>query len=123
MFTKIARFATLTLLGLSLTLATIAPVAAESKDGPKDGHQDTVKANHIDVYEITFYGDEDAMIGATGDGDIDIEIYDEDGDLVIKDVLDDDTPICIWMPETTHKYTIHVINNEDYAVDYTLLSN
>ena len=123
MFNKIARFATLALLGLSLSLTTLAPVSADSKDGPTDGHRDSVRANTTDVYHITFYGGEGAMVGATGNGDIDIMVYDSSGKLVAKDVEDDDTPVCTWTPRRTQRYTIKVINNEDYRVAYTLLSN
>lgn len=123
MITKIARFATLTLLGLSLSLTNIAPAVADSVDGPTDGHSDSVRARTTDVYHVSFYGGEEAMIGATGEGDIDILVYDASGKLVAKDVASDDTPVCVWTPKRTQKYTIKVVNNENYRVGYVLLSN
>ena len=88
-------------------------------------HIDTVLAGKTDMYRVTFRGGESARVAAVADGnqDIDIHIYDENGNFITKDDAFDSTPICAWTPKWTGEFTIKVKNNEKSSVRYILMTN
>jgi hypothetical protein len=88
-------------------------------------HVDMVKAGTRDVYEITFRGDEVAMVAAESrnGADIDLHIYDENGNLIEKDTDTDGVPVCLWTPRWTGKFTVKVSNPTSNDLRYTLMTN
>lgn len=74
---------------------------------------------------ILFRGGEVAEVVVEGDGDCDLDlyVYNPDGDLVAKD--DDNTDYCVvrWTPNYTKSYRIVVKNRGYVYADYLLKSN
>ncbi|MDE6278324.1 MAG: hypothetical protein K2M06_09505 [Muribaculaceae bacterium] len=71
-----------------------------------------VRAGATDTYTIEFRGGELALAMVTGDGDTDLDlfVYDSEGNLVDSDTDDTDECLCSWVPEKTAEYTIIVKN-------------
>jgi hypothetical protein len=123
--------AAILLLSASLTLAPIAANPASSLDaapgrvgGP--GEVNTrVEAHDTDSYEIRFHGDEVAQIIVRGDGDTDLDlfVYDENGNLVASDT--DSTDVCVvtWTPRWTGNFRVRVKNLGRVYNRYTLTTN
>ena len=123
--------AAILLLSASLTLAPIAANPSSSLDaapgrvgGP--GEINTrVEAHDTDSYEIRFYGDEVAQIIVRGDGDTDLDlfVYDENGNLVASDT--DSTDVCVvtWTPRWTGNFRVRVKNLGRVYNRYTLTTN
>jgi len=92
--------------------------------GPSET-QERVLAEDTDIYHTTFKGKEVAKVLVISDGDCDIDlfVYDENGNLVAKD--DDDTPHCLaeWTPKWTGSFTIKVKNWGSVYSDYVLMTN
>jgi len=65
-----------------------------------------------DEYVVRFRGGETAQVAVAGDGDSDLDlfVYDENGDLVCSDEDKTDRMFCSWQPETSGYYTIRVKN-------------
>lgn len=108
--------ATVTLLGAAL------PAFAGREGGP-GRVVETVLRDRTDQYSMVFRGGEVARIAAIGDGDIDLYIYDENGNEVAHDNDDDGNPVVTWAPRWTGKFTVRVKNAARYAVDYVLVTN
>jgi hypothetical protein len=47
-------------------------------------------------------------------GDLDVKVYDEDGNLLCEDILDDNLPMCTFRNRYRQEITIRVINADDY---------
>ena len=84
-----------------------------------------VNANDEDYYYIEFRGGREAWVTVEGDGDTDLDlyVYDEDGDLVAYD--DDFTDYCIaeWTPRRTQEFEIRIVNRGDVYNEYELETN
>jgi hypothetical protein len=85
-----------------------------------------VLANSSDTYKIRFKGGELAVIGVVGDGDTDLDVfvYDSEGNLVVSDVdaSDDGGPIQ-WRPKWTETFYIVIKNKGNVSNNYTLVTN
>ena len=86
---------------------------------------DVVRGHSTDVYHMTFVGGEWEVLFVSGDGstDLDLYVYDENGNLVAKD--DDNSDECRvrFIPRWTGPFTVKVVNRGHYANRYTLGSN
>lgn len=93
-------------------------------DGPNTKY-DRVLANNTDVYRIAFYGKTPAEVAVVGDGDTDLDLYvfDESGNLIVKD--DDNTDRCYvsWMPQWTGSFVIKVLNRGTVYNNYGIATN
>src|SRR5437879_3274141 len=90
--------------------------AANSKDGARRWTKTLKKGSEV-VYKIVFVAEKNAQrqhaeFAVIGDGstDVDIEVYDAQGNAVTKDVFFTDLALCRWVPSTTQEYTIRVKN-------------
>ncbi|GAB3914417.1 hypothetical protein GCM10028803_59840 [Larkinella knui] len=101
-----------------------APATRGAVGGPKRSTT-SVSANSVDVFYIRFRGYESAIVALQGDGDTDLDlyIYDDNGNLVARD--DDYTDGCVasWTPRYTGLFTIRVKNRGTVYNRYTLATN
>ena len=79
--------------------------------GPKSGTT-SVLAGDTDVFRITFRGGEWAEVTVVGDGDtdLDLHVYDENGNLVDSDTDVTDVAYCGWIPRWTGTFRVEVKN-------------
>lgn len=88
-------------------------------------HHDSVQAGHFDQYEIAFNGGEVAAVGVDGDDDTDLDlyVYDENGNLVAKD--DDLSDHCLvrWVPKWDGKFYIRIYNRGGVYNNYVMATN
>jgi hypothetical protein len=86
---------------------------------------DEVRGHSTDVYRMTFVGGEWEVLFVSGDGstDLDLYVYDENGNLVAKD--DDNSDQCAvrFIPRWTGPFTVKIVNRGHYANRYTLGTN
>lgn len=92
--------------------------------GPKRGVY-SVAAYSTDVFVVKFYANERATVVVSGDGDTDLDlyIYDDNGNLIAKD--DDYSDDCIvnWTPRRTGQFTIKVVNRGNVYNQYVIATN
>jgi len=78
-----------------------------------------------DYYDINFIAFELAEIAVRGDGDTDLDlyVYDSNGNMVAKD--DDYTDRCYvsWVPLWTGRFTVKIVNRGPILNNYRLLTN
>ncbi|WP_147393930.1 MULTISPECIES: hypothetical protein [Alcanivorax] len=89
------------------------------------GHHDRVYAGTTDVYDITFTGGRQAEILIRGDGDTDLDlfVFDENGNAICSDTMRDDRPYCAWNPRWTGEFQVQVKNLGPVYNNYVLLTN
>lgn len=99
--------------------------ATAAKRGPVGGakyNSTNVKANGADVYYQNFIAGSTAVVTAVGDGDTDLDlyVYDSNGNLIAKD--DDYTDNCVvsWTPKWTGKFRIRVVNRGGVSNNYVI---
>lgn len=82
---------------------------AENGPGAK---RTVVNTRAVDSYRVTFRGGEPARVVVSGDGDSDLDlyVYDENGNRICQDTDATDTMICSWTPRYTGPFTIRVRN-------------
>jgi hypothetical protein len=93
--------------------------------GGPNRHVDRVRAFDTDVYRISFRGGELAHIDVVGDGDTDLDVYvyDENGNLIDRDTDYDDRPCVMWTPRWTGTFIIKIQNLGRVYNQYTLFTN
>jgi hypothetical protein len=111
-------------------LARIERTAQRQTKGRPDAraprrHSDTVDAFSSDWYTITFRGGEPARLALIGDGDtnLDLYIYDENGEIICSDTEPTDRAICAWYPKWTGNVRIKISNCGNVYNRYSLLTN
>ena len=109
-------------------LAMIDDVAAASSRGRVGGptrHLDRVRPRITDVYRITFRGRRRAAVAIAGDGDtnLDLFIYDENGNLICSSRRGSDREGCAWTPRWTGPFRIKVRNYGHLHNSYWLVTN
>ena len=111
----------------------VAMIDAEAKlkggrgatEGPIE-HRDQVNPGRIDVYTITFRGGELAEVLVVGDGDndLDLMIYDENGNLIEQDTDATDRCYVSWTPAWTGPFKVKIKNlGSSVYSNYVLLTN
>jgi hypothetical protein len=110
-------------------LAVIAqaeqPPPVKGRVGGPSRHVDRVLAYNTDIYTISFYGEQAAVVLISGDNDTDLDcyVYDENGNLITDD--DDYTDDCVltWVPSWTGPFTIKIKNRGGVYNQYVLATN
>ena len=120
--TKLAKTAFGLMTVLTLAFAPHSMAHAGTFEGPKSD-SGTIPGREIYVYRMDFNAGEKAEVAALGDGDLDIKVYDENGNLITKDTASDGAPEVSWTPEWTGRFTIKVINNEYHTVHFAMHTN
>jgi hypothetical protein len=93
-------------------------------NGPSETDE-CVLANSTDTYRIKFRGGETAEVLVMGDGDTDLDlyVYDENGNLIDKDIDSTDTMLCMWTPKWTGEFIIKIKNLGSVRNYYTMWTN
>ena len=80
--------------------------------GPQAGNQERVNANATTYYNVKFYAGQTAEVVIVGDGDTDLDlyVYDENGNLIDSDTDLTDVCVCTWEPSWTGVFRIEVVN-------------
>lgn len=106
----------------------IEDARAETGRGAAGGSQyweSYLPAGRWDRFDITFNGNQYAEVGIAGDGssELDIEVYDQNGNLICSDYSWGDVAYCDWSPIWTGNFTVAVLNNGSRGNYYWLLTN
>ncbi len=96
--------------------------ATRGRVGGPTTHKDTVKAGATDIYNIPFYGNEEASVLVIGDGDTDLDlfIYDDNDNFITSDTDSGDTCLAQWTPRRTGKFKVKIKNYGNVYNRYTL---
>jgi len=113
------------LLSLILTVAAAGSSAQAGRVGGPGQAVAVVYAGQLDEYTLWFRANEVARVVVDGDGssDLDLFVYDENGNLVVSDT--DYTDYCVgtWVPRWTGRFLVRVVNRGDRANVYELSTN
>ena len=112
-------------------LALIDNIDAEAKgaqrgavNGPSR-HYDAVNGKSTDTYQISFIANVLAEILVSGDGDTDLDlyVYDSNGNLIASDEsYSDDCYVC-WVPAWTGRFFVKIVNRGPVYNNYVILTN
>lgn len=71
-----------------------------------------VEANSSIHYDYTFIGNQDALVTISGDGDTDLDlyIYDQNGNEVCRSTANGDDEYCAWNPRWTGAFRVKIKN-------------
>lgn len=119
MFATIRRFVAAALL---VTLPVTALAGAVG--GPKYSSTQ-VNAGATDVFEVSFAAGEAATVLISGDGDTDLDlyVYDENGNLVASDTSSSDSASVSWTPLWTGAFRVEVKNLGNVYNRYVVMTN
>lgn len=118
------RTAALVVAALAGITLSVAAARAGAVGGPK-GSVTTVAPHGSDIYEVGFRAGEPAVVVVRGDGDTDLDlyIYDENGNLVASDTDDTDDCMVRWVPRWTGRFVIKVVNRGSVDNRYQIQTN
>ena len=99
--------------------------ASRGVPGGPESMYTTVQANDTDIFRVTFTGGEWAEVAVIGDGDtdLDLHVYDENGNLVERDTDSTDAAYCRWLPRWTGVFRIEVRNWGSVYNRYRIVTN
>jgi hypothetical protein len=105
-----------------LTLASNA--FAGDPSGPNYG-TGRVDARSTNIYNVPFEGGAPALFTVRGDGDTDLDlyVYDENGNLICSDTDYTDQLVCSWSPRWTGMFRIEVRNLGNVYNRYQVRTN
>ena len=86
---------------------------------------DMINANSTDTYKIKFKENQKAIVRVNGVGltDLDLYIYDNNGNLISSDTSDSDNCECAWVPQWTGEFTIRIKNRGNMYNLYYMQTN
>lgn len=92
--------------------------------GPKYSRS-SVNAGGSDIYNISFRAGELAIVTVIGDGDTDLDlyVYDNNGNLIDSDTDYSDDCVCTWTPRWTGNFRIKIVNRGRVYNSYVLRTN
>jgi len=92
--------------------------------GPKYGEY-KVWGNSYNTFTVKFWANERATVVVTGDGDTDLDlyVYDENGNLIAKDEDYSDDCVVNFMPRWTGLYIIKIVNRGNVYNRYAIGTN
>ncbi len=113
---------------VALIDAELAKPSATGTLGAKGGpivHSDRVLARSADNYTIRFRGREAARVVVIGDGDTDLDlyVYDENGNLIGSDTNGTDNCVVEWTPRWTGPFRVRTVNWGYVYNNYVLMTN
>lgn len=92
--------------------------------GPKYAEQ-RVYGKDYDIYQVKFWASELAEVVVVGDGDndLDLYIYDQNGNLIASDTDYTDQCVCRWVPSWTGAFTVKIVNRGAIYSNYVIATN
>lgn len=83
-----------------------------------------VNTRATESYRLNFRGGERALVLVSGDGDSDLDlfVFDENGNLICKDDDQTDDMVCAWTPRWTGTFRVQ-IRNLGVANEYVMATN
>ena len=93
-------------------------------NGPS-GTYETVRAGDTDTYRISFVAGYLAEILVSGDGDTDLDlyVYDSNGNLIASDTDYTDDCYVSWVPRWTGSFIVQIVNRGRVYNRYVMLTN
>ncbi|MBR4440193.1 MAG: hypothetical protein IKS00_01465 [Bacteroidales bacterium] len=84
-----------------------------------------ISSFHTDEYKVTFKENKKAIVQVKGVGltDLDLYIYDKNGNLITSYTSDSDNCECTWIPKWTSEFTIRIKNRGGFYNLYYLQTN
>ncbi|MEQ8435377.1 MAG: hypothetical protein RIA71_14170 [Oceanicaulis sp.] len=106
----------------------IADAEAEQGRGRVSGPgRDTgfVRARSTTFYNLSFRGGERAAVYANGPGitDLDMYVYDQNGNTICRDIDYSDNMSCFWTPRWTGAFRVEVRNLGNTGVSFNVVTN
>ena len=102
----------------------VAASGSRGRSGGPGRSVTVVRTGATDVFTETFRGGESAFVGISGDGDSDLDlyVYDENGNLICRSTTAGDDEACRWNPRWTGPFRIQV-RNLGVANRYLIVTN
>lgn len=116
------------LLAMAADVEKKMAAAAEGTRGATNGpieHYDRILANDYDLYNISFRAGELAEVAVIGDGDTDLDlyIYDANGNFIVSDTSYSGNCYVSWVPRWTGNFIVKIVNRGNVYNNYVLLTN
>lgn len=116
------------LLALADKVAAKAAEGAEATRGAYGGpkyQRDRVYSHSYIQYVQAFYANQIAEVSVVGDGDTDLDlyIYDENGNLIVSDTGYTDRCYVRWCPRWTGNFLVRVVNRGGVYNNFTIATN
>ncbi len=111
---------------LALSALALVPLASVVQAKPLGGGKrglSRVEAHSTYVDHVTCRGGELTRLLVDGDTDLDVYVYDENGNLIGKDEDPADTCVATWFPRSTGEFTIRVVNRGSVSNRYIIIVN
>lgn len=92
--------------------------------GPK-GQKDRVYGKDVNTYNVKFWANELAEVCVSGDGDTDLDlyVYDANGNLIGSDTDYSDDCVVRWVPAWTGTFIIRVVNRGALYNNFAIWTN
>ena len=103
----------------------IAGAGTRGAVGGERGQNDVVYGRSYNDYVVAFKKGIIAQIGVSGNGnsDLDLYVYDENGNVIVADTDYSDDCYVSWYPRWTGNYLIRVVNQGTYRNYFTIVTN
>ncbi|MFN3834890.1 MAG: hypothetical protein ACK4NO_03205 [Glycocaulis sp.] len=110
---------------LSALIAETEAQAARGRVGGPGRASGWVSARGTTSYNITFRGGERAAVWANGPGrtDLDMYVYDQNGNLICRHIDYSDRMSCFWTPRWTGTFRVEIRNLGQVGVSFNMVTN
>lgn len=110
---------------LSSLIAETEAQAARGRVGGPGRATGWVSARGTTSYNITFRGGERAAVWANGPGrtDLDMYVYDQNGNLICRHIDYTDRMSCFWTPRWTGNFRVEIRNLGHVGVSFNMVTN
>lgn len=88
-------------------------------------HNGRIDARSRLTYQVTFQAGELARVAVVGDGDTDLDLYifDQNGNLIVQDIDFSDRCLVEWTPRWTGTFYIRIVNRGSVYNRFVLMTN